>query len=99
MKMIFISYMQSNDDDIMHIFKDLKIRSYTKWPDVLDKFDMSRLRLGADIIGPGSNSVIMISLDNEKSTTLMSKIKDLNETIKIGKNKAFVLPLEDTLEC
>jgi len=98
MKMIFISYKQSDDDEIKQIFKNLEIKSYTKWPDVLDKFDTSKLQLGADIIGPGSNSVIMISLDDEKNAVLIAKIKELNETIKIGKIKAFVLPLEEILE-
>ena len=99
MKMIFISFKQSDENQIMQILKNLQIKSYTMWTDVLDKFDTSKLRLGNDIIGPGSNSVILISVDQEKSSSIIKRIKKLNETIKIGKIKAFVLPLEEIVEC
>ncbi|MDW7679166.1 MAG: hypothetical protein SCK70_01265, partial [bacterium] len=95
MKMIFLSYKQSVNDEIMEIFENLNITSYTKWPEVQDKCDTGRPRMGSHI-WPGLNSAFMIPLDDEKSSILMTRIKDLNETIKHEKVKAFVMPIEET---
>ena len=98
MKMIFLSYKQSVNDEIMEIFKNLNITSYTKWPEVQDKCDTGRPRMGSHI-WPGLNTAIMLQLDGEKIVTLMEKINELNETIEHEKVKVFVMPIEETLEC
>ena len=98
MKMIFLSYKQSVNDEIMKIFENLNIKSYTKWPEVQDKCETGRPRMGSHI-WPGLNTAIMMPLDGDKIATLMEKIKKLNDTIKHEKVKAFVMPIEEIAEC
>ena len=98
MKMIFLSYKQSVNDEIMEIFENLNIKSYTKWQDVQDKCETGRPRLGTHI-WPGLNSAILMPLDGEKIASLMEKIKELNDTIEHEKIKAFVMPIDKTAEC
>lgn len=98
MKMIFLSYKQSVNDEIMEIFENLNISSYTKWPEVQDKCDTGRPRMGSHI-WPGLNSAIILAVDDEKSTEFMARIKKLNETIEHEKIKAFIMPIEESTEC
>ena len=96
--MIFLSYKQILNDEIMEIFKNLNISSYTKWPEVQNKCDTSKPRMGSHI-WPGLNTAIMMPLDGNKIATLMEKIKELNDTIEHEKIKAFIMPIEETLMC
>ena len=98
MKMIFLSYKQSVNDEIMEIFENLNINSYTKWHEVQDKCDTGRPRLGTHI-WPGLNSAIILAVDDQKSTAFIARIKKLNETIEHEKIKAFVMPIEEIAEC
>ena len=94
MKMVMISYSSAINSEIMEVFENCNVESFTKWKQVQGKGKTSGPHFG-DEIWPGENSVIFAAIENEKLEHLLKCINDLR--MKLGKEgvKAFVWNLEE----
>ena len=81
MKMMFLSYKESADDEVMDILKELDIQAYTRWPEVHAKTRTGRPQMGTHI-WPGYNSALMFSVEDEVAEALMGRIRAFNEATK-----------------
>lgn len=81
MKMMFLSYKESADDEVMDILKELDIQAYTRWPEVQAKARTGRPQMGTHI-WPGYNSALMFAVEDEVAEALMGRVRAFNEATK-----------------
>ena len=91
-----ISYKESFDGEMMEILKALNINSYTKLPQVMDKSEKGRPKLGTHIF-PGFNSVLLLTIEEDKKDFLFKKLKEFNEEHKFDKIKAYCWKVEECI--
>lgn len=92
-KMIFLIYDKAIDLKIEQLLESLNIDGYTKWQDV-EGFGGAEKRLGSKV-WPGSNSMRIIVDDQEKTSLLIDKIKELRDgSAKPPALKLFKVPVE-----
>jgi len=78
MKMVFLSYKESQHDEVMEIFEDLDIPAYTRFNQVQAKFHQGRPRMGTHI-WPGFNSAILLAIEEETVKELMNRVREFNQ--------------------
>ncbi len=96
MKIAFLIYHDVLDDRVIKLLDDLKIDAYTKWEQVIGKFQGSEGHLGTRTF-PGHNSVRMIPFRDEN--ILQKLVEDLQEFNKSSHRKddeirLYLMPLE-----
>ena len=94
MKMIFLSYKESLDDEVMEIIQEVGITSFTKWNQVQDKGESGYPKMGTHI-WPGYNSALMFVAEEPVAQDLMTGIRTYNEKTKYEGIKAMSWTLDD----
>lgn len=92
MKMAFVSYSDSVDEEMMELLEGLGIRSFTKWKEVLDQGDTGHPRFGTHV-WPGFNAALMVALEDDRAESLFEEIERFNAGLKYEKVKAFAWDL------
>ncbi len=96
MKIAFLVYHDVIDDRVIQILDEFKIDAYTKWEQVIGKFQGSEGHLGTRTY-PGHNSVRMIPFrDDEVLQKLIEELQNFNKTAvkKDDEIRLYLLPLE-----
>jgi len=78
MKMVFLSYKESQHDAVMAILEDLDIPAYTRFNQVQAKFHKGRPRMGSHV-WPGFNSAMLLAAEEETAGELVQRVRDFNE--------------------
>ncbi|MDD5347375.1 MAG: hypothetical protein PHT59_02030 [Candidatus Omnitrophica bacterium] len=93
-KMVFISYNEAIEDEVLETLNTCVVKNYTKIPGVFGRGTTSGTHLGNDI-WPGRNNLLLVVSDPQHVAQLVGSVKNLRK--KLGKEgiKAFVLPVEE----
>ncbi|TET65358.1 MAG: hypothetical protein E3J45_08245 [Candidatus Zixiibacteriota bacterium] len=94
MKMVFLSYKESQHDEVMEIFEDLEVAAYTRFNQVQAKFRKGRPRMGTHI-WPGFNSAVLLAIEAEKVPELMARIREFNDKTEFEGISAMCWALEE----
>lgn len=94
MKMIFLSYPESFDDEVMELMETHELKSYTKWRQVIDQGESGHPKMGTHI-WPGYNTALTFIAQDEKAKQFMCDIKSFNEKTKFEGIKAMCWTLDD----
>ena len=96
MKFVIIVFNSSIEERVIDAVKECGIEEYTRIPTVYGVGKNSGPHMGTHI-WPATNSLLIISCDDESSKRLMEKMKELKEHyLRLGL-KAFVLNEEETV--
>lgn len=94
MKMIFLSYSESLDDEVMELMKTHELKSYTKWKRVIDQGESGHPKMGTHT-WPGYNSALTFVVEDSVTENLMAVIRKFNEETKYEGIKAMCWALDD----
>ncbi|MFY9402581.1 MAG: PG0541 family transporter-associated protein [Candidatus Omnitrophota bacterium] len=92
--MLMVVYNEVLDDEVMEILDEVRIKGYTKVPEVFGRGEASGTHLGTDI-WPGLNNILYIACQDNQLKELLIKIRQLRGKSGHEGIKAFVLPLEE----
>jgi len=92
MKMVFISYSDPVDEEMMQLLEKCGIRSFTKCKDVLDQGESGDPRFGTHV-WPGLNAALMMGVEDDQAEALLEEIRRFNAGLKHEKAKAFAWDL------
>jgi nitrogen regulatory protein PII len=96
MKLAFIVYGSPIDPDVTESLETLGLHSYTKWREVLGKGRSSGPHLDTHV-WPGTNSVIMVVLADDRVDALVEALKPLKQRLSHEGLKLYLLPAEEAL--
>jgi len=94
MIMIMIAYNVTLETDLMEILEGLDVKYWTRAPEAIGNGEKSGFHLNTPI-WPKRNSLMWISVENEKAEQLMSAIRTFRESEGHEGIKAFAWPLSD----
>ncbi len=94
MKMIFITYYEAVDDEVMAVLSDTGAETYTKWTEIKGKGGASGPHLGSHV-WPKENNALAVCVEDEQAPELMDGIRKLRDKMRHEGIKAFQLPVED----
>ena len=94
MKMVFMTYKDSQDSEVMQILNDLDIPAFTRWRNIQEKTRKGRPRMGTHI-WPGYNYAITFEVEEETASKLFIRIREFNELTKFEGIKAVCWTLDD----
>lgn len=94
MKMFFVIYAESADEDIISSFKKSGFRFYTKMSGVMGEGEESEPKLGTHY-WPGKNNALMIAVEDEKIRLLCELVRQLKVEHPRAGLRAFTFPLEE----
>ena len=77
MKMVFLNYYVGIDDEVMEIITALKIRSYTRFPEVEGRVSGGEPRERTHV-WPGSNSTMLVVVEEDVADSLVRKVEEFN---------------------
>ncbi len=97
MKMIFLSYKESMDDEVMDMITAAGQRSYTKWRQVVDQPRTGHPKMGTNV-WPGHNTAVMFAMEENPAASLFQRIKDFNRNSAFEGIKAMSWKLDDETE-
>jgi hypothetical protein len=97
MKMIFLSYKESMDDEVMEMLSETGQRSYTKWSMVLDQPRTGNPKMGTNI-WPGHNSAIMLAMEEDRALALFKRVREYNRNSPFEGIKAMSWTLDEETE-
>jgi len=81
MKMMFITYKDSQDHEVMRILEDLDIPAFTRWKDVQAKSRSGRPRMGTDV-WPGLNYAITLAVEEKTVEEVLKRVRKFNDETK-----------------
>jgi len=93
MKMLFITYNEAVDEEVMEIVDAVPIEGYTKWTKVLGKGTTSGPHLSTHV-WPKANNVLMIGAEDGQAEKLIERMRELRAKVGHEGVKAFLMPLE-----
>lgn len=96
MKMFFVLYTESSDEDIINAFKKSGFKYYTKMSGVMGEGDESEPKLGTHY-WPGKNNALLLAVPDEKIQPLCELVRQLKVEHPRAGLKAFTFPLDE--EC
>jgi len=96
MKLAIIIYGSPIDPDVTEAIEAIGLHSYTKLPEVLGKGQTSGPHLDTHV-WPGTNSVIMVALADERVPDLIDALRPLKERFSHEGLKLYLLPAEEVL--
>ena len=96
MKLIFIVYNISIEEEVQQLLKAQDVRSYTQWPRLVGVGELAGARLDNGV-WPGANSAVVAVVPAEKAAPLMAAVRAL----RAGEGRregieAFQLNVEDS---
>jgi nitrogen regulatory protein PII len=94
MKMIFVVFNISIQEEVHDAIEKLGVSCYTQWPRLLGKGVSTGPKLD-DNIWPGANSALLIVVDDKMAEKVMATIQGIRDEIgKYEGIKAFQLDVE-----
>jgi hypothetical protein len=93
--MIYLIYDRAIDEEVLDLLKELEIKYYTKWKDVLG-VGRNDPHLG-DAVWPGLNNVLMIVIDEEKKSVLLQNVRALQRMFPSVGLRAFMVPVVEMI--
>jgi len=96
MKLAIIIYGAPIDPDVTEAVEAIGLHSYTKLPEVLGRGQRSGPHLDTHV-WPGTNSVIMVALADERVPDLIDALRPLKERLLHEGLKLYLLPTEEVL--
>lgn len=96
MKLIFIVYNISIEEEVQQLLQTQGVKNYTQWPRLIGVGELAGARLDNGV-WPGANSAIVAVVPDEQASSLMSAVRAL----RAGEGRregieAFQLNVEDT---
>ncbi|MBR6470406.1 MAG: hypothetical protein IKS83_01285 [Victivallales bacterium] len=96
MKLVFIVYNISIEEDVQALLQRQGVRSFTQWPRLVGIGDMTGARLDNGV-WPGANSAVAVAVADDRAAALMAAVRAL----RVGEGRregieAFQLNVEDT---
>lgn len=96
MKLIFIVYNISIEEEVQQLLQAQGVKSFTQWPRLIGVGELAGARLDNGV-WPGANSAIVAVVPDEQASSLMSAVRAL----RAGEGRregieAFQLNVEDT---
>ena len=96
MKLAIIIYGTPIDPEVTEAVEALGLDSYTKWREVLGKGRASGPHLDTHV-WPGTNTVIMIALADDRVAALVDALKLIKERLSHEGLKLYLLAAEEAL--
>lgn len=97
MKAVMIICNAILSDEVLETLNKLEIRGYTRWDDVQGRgSDNGEPHMGSHT-WPGLNSSILVILPEDKTESLLKKIKEIEEGASQQGVRAFVWNVEKTI--
>ena len=93
MKLAFIIFNTSIEDEVNECLERCGIESYTKFPVLHGKGKLSGSHFGTHI-WPDTNSALLIACDDGKVQYILEEVSKLKNSMEKEGVKAFVMPLE-----
>ncbi len=94
MKLIFLVYNISIEEDVRILLRNQRVEGFTQWPRLLGRGKSTGPRMD-DNVWPGANSAILAVVPDEKAPALMEAIQKLREGDARREGiKAFQIPVE-----
>jgi hypothetical protein len=93
-KMVMVSYNEAVEFEVMDSLAKCALKNYTKITNTYGSGLTSGTHLGNDI-WPGKNSILYVACEDKEAKELLSRIKELRNTLGREGIKAFLMPLED----
>lgn len=94
MKLIFIVYNISIEEDVQEMLSHQKVQCFTQWPRLLGKGQTTGPRMDTSI-WPGANSALMAVVEDSQAKPLMDAVQALRDgAAKREGIKAFQMPIE-----
>lgn len=94
MKLIFIVYNISIEEDVQNILSRMNVQCFTQWPRLLGKGIATGPRMDTSV-WPGANSALMAVVEDSQAKPLMDAVQALRDgAAKREGIKAFQLPVE-----
>ncbi|MCQ2396307.1 MAG: transcriptional regulator [Lentisphaeria bacterium] len=94
MKLIFIVYNISIEEDVQNILSRMNVQCFTQWPRLLGKGITTGPRMDTSV-WPGANSALMAVVEDSQAKPLMDAVQALRDgAAKREGIKAFQLPVE-----
>lgn len=93
-KMVFLSYNEAMDSEVMEVLENCAMKNYTKVMGVFGRGDSSGSHLGNDV-WPGRNNLLYVACEEKQARQIFSCVKELRKKLGHEGIKAFLLPLED----
>lgn len=94
MKMIFIAYSESIEEEVMEILSGGEIEGYSKWTQVLGSGRSSGPHL-ATAVWPKANNMLMICTEEKQARQVMDGVRSLRLTMGHEGVKAFSWEIEE----
>lgn len=89
MKAVFVSCAQSMFEDVQNIMKDMEIRGFTGWEELMGAGSKD----GEPHLGthawPSMNSALISVMEDEKATSFLARLKKLDDENKEQGLRAF----------
>ena len=92
--MVMVTYNEAIDMEVMEILEHCAVTNYTKTLAAYGKGSTSGTHLGDDI-WPGRNNIMFVACGEEKSSKILSCVKELRKQMGKEGIKAFVWDLQD----
>ena len=96
MKMFFVIYGESADEEIIDAFKKSGFKAYTKMSELKGEGDETEPKLGTHY-WPGNNNALLMAVPDEKIKPLYELVRKLKVDHPRAGLRAFTFPLEE--EC
>ncbi len=94
MKLIFMSYNEAVDEEMMALLERIGVDGYTKWTEVLGKGRQSGPHLNSHA-WPKANNCMAIAVTEAQSGQLLEEVRRIRQKLGHQGIKAFQLPLEE----
>lgn len=94
MKLLFITYNEALDNDVITLLAERGIGSWTRWIKVHGKGVASEPHLGSHV-WPKNNNALAAVGDDDTVARAFAGLRELRQRFSKEGIKAFVLPVED----
>ena len=90
MKAVFLSCNQSMYDAVMDVMKDMGIRGFTGWEELIGEGSKDGEPHLGNHAWPSMNSSILAIVEDEKIPVLLEAVREIDSTTKQQGSRAFV---------
>ncbi|NVN93961.1 MAG: hypothetical protein HXX18_01630 [Bacteroidetes bacterium] len=97
MKAVFISYNQSITDEVQGVLDNLSIRGFTQWLEVKGRGSVNGEIHEGTHTWPELNNAHLTVVEDEKVSSLLQKLNELNKQSKEQGLRAFVWNIENSI--
>lgn len=96
MDLLLVIYSEEIDKQMMAILKQTGVAGYTKW-ELVTGLGSSGAKLN-NPIGPGSNKMLLMALEESTSKELLGRLKRIKESLLEKQGlKVIILPIKEVI--